>query len=49
MEEDRGDDRERRGGDLIVKELSRLGREYLQVGQLTELYFPEKRPVYRGQ
>ena len=27
---------------LIVKELSRLGREYLQVGQLTELYFPEK-------
>ena len=27
---------------LIVKELSRLEREYLQVGQLTELYFPEK-------
>ena len=27
---------------LIVKDLSRLGREYLQVGQLTELYFPEK-------
>ena len=27
---------------LIVKELSRLGWEYLQVGQLTELYFPEK-------
>ena len=24
------------------KELSRLEREYLQVGQLTELYFPEK-------
>ena len=27
---------------LIVKDLSRLGREYLQMGQLTELYFPEK-------
>lgn len=27
---------------LIVKGLSRLGREYLQVGRLTELYFPEK-------
>ena len=27
---------------LIVKDLSRLGREYLQVGHLTELYFPEK-------
>ena len=27
---------------LIVKDLSRLGREYLQVGQYTELYFPEK-------
>lgn len=27
---------------LIVKDLSRLGREYLQVGRLTELYFPEK-------
>ncbi|MBS5590063.1 recombinase family protein [Lawsonibacter sp. OA9] len=23
---------------LIVKDLSRMGREYLQVGQLTELY-----------
>ena len=27
---------------LIVKGLSRLGREYLQVGRLTEFYFPEK-------
>ena len=27
---------------LIVKDLSRLGREYLQVGRLMEFYFPEK-------
>lgn len=27
---------------IIVKDLSRLGREYLQVGQYTEIYFPEK-------
>ena len=27
---------------LIVKDLSRLGREYLQVGMLTEFYLPEK-------
>ena len=27
---------------LIVKDMSRLGREYLQVGQLTELYLPTK-------
>ena len=27
---------------LTQEDLSRLGREYLQVGQLTELYFPEK-------
>lgn len=27
---------------LIVKDLSRLGREYLQVGYLTEIYFPQK-------
>lgn len=27
---------------LIVKDLSRLGREYLQMGQFTEIYFPEK-------
>ena len=27
---------------LIVKDMSRLGREYLQVGQLTELYLPAK-------
>ena len=26
---------------LIVKDLSRLGREYLQVGYYTELYFPK--------
>ena len=25
---------------LIVKDLSRLGREYLEVGKLTELVFP---------
>ncbi len=27
---------------LIVKDMSRLGREYLRVGQLTELYLPAK-------
>lgn len=27
---------------LIVKDMSRLGREFLQVGQLTELYLPAK-------
>ena len=27
---------------IIVKDLSRLGREYLQVGQYTEIYFTEK-------
>lgn len=27
---------------LIVKDLSRLGREYLQVGNFMEIYFPEK-------
>ena len=27
---------------LIVKDLSRLGREYLQVGQYTEIYLPQK-------
>lgn len=27
---------------LIVKDLSRLGREYLQVGYLIEIYFPQK-------
>lgn len=27
---------------LIVKDMSRLGREYLKVGELTELYFPTK-------
>lgn len=27
---------------LIVKDLSRLGREYLQVGYYTEIYLPQK-------
>lgn len=27
---------------LIVKDLSRLGREYLQVGYYTEIFFPQK-------
>lgn len=27
---------------VLVKDLSRLGREYIQTGQLTELYFPSK-------
>ncbi len=27
---------------LIVKDLSRMGREYLQVGYYTEIYFPQK-------
>ena len=27
---------------LTQEDLSRLGREYLQVGQYTEIYFPEK-------
>lgn len=27
---------------IIVKDMSRLGRNYLYVGQLTEMYFPEK-------
>ena len=27
---------------LLVKDLSRLGREYLQVGYYTEIYFPQK-------
>lgn len=29
-------------GTLIVKDLSRLGREYLQVGYYTEIYLPQK-------
>lgn len=28
---------------VIVKDLSRLGRDYIQTGQYTELYFPEKK------
>lgn len=27
---------------LIVKDTSRLGREYLQVGSYMEIYFPQK-------
>ena len=27
---------------LIVKDASRLGREYLQVGYYMEIYFPQK-------
>lgn len=35
---------------LIVKDLSRLGREYLQVGYYTEIYFPQKGgAVHRGE
>ena len=35
---------------LIVKDLSRFGRNYLQVGYYTEVVFPEKgHPVYRHQ
>ena len=29
-------------GTVIVKDLSRLGREYLQTGYYTEIYFPSK-------
>ena len=29
-------------GAVIVKDLSRLGREYLQTGYYTEIYFPQK-------
>ena len=29
-------------GTVIVKDLSRLGREYLQTGYYTEIYFPQK-------
>ena len=29
-------------GTIIVKDLSRLGREYLQTGYYTEIYFPQK-------
>ncbi len=28
-------------GTVIVKDLSRLGREYLQTGYYTEIYFPQ--------
>ena len=34
---------------LIVKDMSRLGREYLQVGQLTELYLPAKGVRFKAQ
>lgn len=29
-------------GTIIVKDMSRFGRNYLQVGQYTEIYFPDK-------
>ncbi len=31
---------------VITKDLSRLGREYIQAGQYTEIYFPEKKVRY---
>ena len=31
---------------VITKDLSRLGRNYIQVGQFTEIYFPSKRVRY---
>lgn len=35
---------------LIVKDASRLGREYLQVGYYMEIYFPQKNgPLHRCQ
>ena len=30
----------RQVSNFIVKDLSRLGRSYIKVGQLTEIYFP---------
>ena len=35
---------------LIVKDASRLGREYLQVGYYMEIYFPQKKcAVHRSE
>ena len=31
-------------GTIIVKDMSRLGRDYLQVGMYTEILFPDKEP-----
>ena len=35
---------------VITKDLSRLGRDYLQTGYYTEVYFPSKKgTLYRNQ
>ena len=37
-------------GCLLAKDMSRIGRDYLQVGFYTEIQLPQKRcPVYRCQ
>ncbi len=34
---------------VITKDLSRLGRDYLQTENYTEVYFPGKSTLYRNQ